>query len=137
MKVHPVFLIALFALSACNSADQSVATNGAGNAVQRASSPEAIAAVKAQGKTGLWADVAGVCAGKHSRATLQWNVQAPPDGVALYLLGGKGNGRLVVRGAAVGAKKLGPWLRPGMIFVLRAEGTQQELSRLVIGEKHC
>lgn len=124
--------------STATTADPTEATASRTADTTKQSRHARLAAIKASGRTGLWADVTAVCHGKHERAVLMWNVQLePPTKVGLYLVGGGGSERLVARGAALGERQTGPWVRAGMTFVLRAEGSRQELSRLVIGEKSC
>ena len=140
-------LLPVLLLAGCSGSDRTSATTTAEPAEVTASRPAGptkqsrqarLAAIKASGRTGLWADVADVCHGKHERAVLMWNVQLEPSNrVGVYLVGGGGSERLVSRGAAVGERQTGPWVRAGMTFVLRAEESRKELARLVIGEKSC
>ena len=137
-------LLPVLMLAGCSGSDRTSATTTAEPAASRTAAPTKqsrqarLAAIKASGRTGLWADVADVCHGKHERAVLMWNVQLEPSTrVGVYLVGGGGSERLVSRGASVGERQTGPWVRGGMTFVLRADDSRKELARLVIGEKSC
>jgi len=100
---------------------------------------ERIAEIRESGRTGLWSDVAELCAGEHARAMIGWNVDASGvDAVAVYLVGKTGNEKLFAQGGPVGEKATGAWLRPGMAFKARAKDDARELASLEIaGKQDC
>jgi hypothetical protein len=158
MKAHRLLLLSLLALCACNGPDNGPTTANkqpeppkaattasaatttpvAPSALAKPDRDATLAAIKASGKTGLWSDNDGICAGEHGPVALMWNVASTSTArTALYRIKEDHTERLLARGGAIGARGIGGWVRPGMIFVLRAQGTSHELGRLVVAEKHC
>lgn len=150
-----LILLAVIALAACNreaprsasSADTSASpeptaasTPVAPVAKQppRRITPDEIAKIEASGRTGLWSEVTEVCIGaKPVRTTLTWNVQSSgAERVVVYVVD-KGVERNFGQGGPIGLKETGPWLRSGTEFKIRAAGTKEEISNLVIGGKQC
>lgn len=156
MKALPCLLFcSVLALSACKdkiendttqpAADPAAATPAdtvdetpapAADERPRVTSPERIAEIEAEGRTGLWADVDTTC-GKGPRenrvTTLTWNVtDSGSERVVVYVVSEDGNERNFGTGGPVGEKETGPWLRPGITFRLRDRETREQIDELVI-----
>lgn len=107
-----------------------------GEAEGRRLTPERIAEIRASGRTGIWSEIPALCAGEHAKAMIGWNVEASGvDTVAVYLVGSTGNERLFAQGSPVGEKSTGNWLKPGMVFKVRAKDDERELASLEITER--
>lgn len=152
---HIATLLLALAATGCNKPQAPVPTASlprpaqeqAPSAAQKAkvlppqATPEEIAEIEATGRTGLWSDVNEVCiadARKGIRATLYWNVKdSGAERVIVYAVDRAGKEKNFGRGGPVGRKQTGPWLRPGVSFKIRAADTQEELGKVLIGEKPC
>lgn len=156
MKALPCLLFcSVLALSACKdkiendttlpAADPAAAATAddAGQAPARAdndrprvTTPERIAAIEAEGRTGLWADVDATCGTgprENRVTTLTWNVtESGSERVVLYVVSEDGNERNFGTGGPVGEKETGPWLRPDITFRLRDRETKEQIDELVI-----
>lgn len=140
-----LFQIALLAgflsLAACSQPEQPTAASGtqAPPAAAKQQTPEErLAAIEASGRTGLWASVSDVCRqdiGHGVRTTLSWNVKGHADHVVLFVIDAKHGEQHFGQGGPVGERETGPWLQPGLVFLIRAAGTNEELGRVQIGEK--
>jgi hypothetical protein len=98
----------------------------------RFATPARIAEIKSSGKTGFWADPADFCPGRRV-ATLTWNVEASGAGkVVVYVVGKDGKEHHFGRGGPVGERQTGPWIAPGIVFVLRNAEGGAELGRIII-----
>lgn len=101
--------------------------------------PEDIARIEASGKTGFWSDVTEACSkGKPPATTLSWNVKASgASKVVVFVVDQKNGERHFGRGGPVGLRTTGPWLRPGLIFLLRDADKKTDLGSITIGKKDC
>jgi|SRR5690606_1437713 len=105
-------------------------------ATDKASDP---ASIEATGKTGLWADPAGVCAqGSKDGVMIFWNVKdSGADKVDVNVVTKEGDERLFGTSGPVGSKASGRWVRPGRVFKIRDSATGKELGSLTIGDASC
>jgi hypothetical protein len=136
-----------FALAACGQHDASPATRAAPatEAAQPARkqvqlTAEDIAAIKASGKTGIWAEPTEICsknAHRGTRATLTWNAGGQADKVVVVLVNRKGKERMFGGGASIGRKQTGKWVHPGMVFKLLNASDRSELGSVAFTEKQC
>jgi hypothetical protein len=98
---------------------------------------ERIAAIEASGRTGFWASVSDVCRqeiGRGVRTTLAWNVKGRADHVVLFVNDPIHGEQHFGQGGPIGEKETGPWLKPGLAFLLRSSAGE-ELGRVEITEK--
>ena len=98
-----------------------------------------VAAIEASGKTGLWADPAGVCAkGSKDGVLIAWNVKdSGAEKVDVNVVTKEGDERNFAKGGPVGGKNSGRWVRPGRIFKVRDAATGNELGAVTIEETQC
>lgn len=154
-KTSILLLLLVLALAACNRDTTAPASRPAGQtkppasakvtaakpatAAKRQPSAEEISQIVASRRTGLWADVESVCAKEpRPKTTLSWNVaDSGARKVVLYLVEKDGKERNFGQGGAIGSRKTGPWLKPGLGFKIREAGTKKELGSIVIADKHC
>ena len=131
--------------AACSQSEQPTAAGTSGapappavTTASRQSLEERLAAIEASGRIGLWASVSDVCRqeiGKGLRTTLSWNVKGHADHVVLFVIDPKHGEQHFGQGGAVGERETGPWLQPGLVFLIRAADTGEELGRVRIVEK--
>lgn len=98
-----------------------------------------VARIEASGKTGLWAEPAGVCAqGSKDGVLVAWNVRdTGATQVEVTLVTKEGDERTFGKGGPVGAKESGRWVRPGRVFKIRDAADGQELGSLTIADAGC
>lgn len=126
------------ATSAPSAAPAETASESRPATLPRFATPARIAEIKASGKTGFWADPADFCPGRRV-AVLTWNVEASGAAkVVLYVVGKDGGEHHFGRGGPVGERQTGPWIAPGIVFVLRNADGGAELGRITIARgKSC
>src|SRR5690606_26107403 len=97
------------------------------------------ASIEATGKTGLWADPAGVCAqGSKDGVMIFWNVKdSGADKVDVNVVTKEGDERLFGTSGPVGSKASGRWVRPGRVFKIRDSATGKKLGSLTVGDASC
>ena len=154
MKKAPILAAALaLALAACNQEPASSPTGQAPDASPAAvaGAPAAaptqasaqgkvdVAGIEASGKTGLWAEPAGVCAkGSKDGVLIAWNVKdSGAAKVDVNVLTKEGDERNFAKGGPIGGKNSGRWVRPGRIFKVRDAATGDELGTVTIEETQC
>jgi hypothetical protein len=98
-----------------------------------------LAQIEATGKTGIWAEPAGVCAqGSKDGVMITWNVKASgAEKVDVNVVTKEGDERNFGKSGPVGAKASGRWVRPGRIFKIRDSASGQELGSLTIQDAAC
>lgn len=98
-----------------------------------------VAQIEASGKTGLWAEPAGVCAkGSKDGVLVAWNVKdSGAEKVDINVVTKEGDERNFAKGGPVGGKNSGRWVRPGRIFKIRDSATGAELGTMTIEETQC
>lgn len=110
-------------------------------ASSKPTSPERIAEIESTGKTGLWATSPEVCmkeVGKGLRTMLVWNVKDQgASRVVVYVISNAGEEHHFGQGGPVGEKESGPWLRPGLVFMIRDYDSKEALGSVTIMEKPC
>lgn len=98
--------------------------------------PERVAEIKASGRTGFWSQITEVCPRTWEETTLTWNISNEPvNRFVVYVVDKDGTEHHFGQGGAVGEKRTGPWLKPGLQFKLRSAGDKREVGVVEIGLK--
>jgi hypothetical protein len=69
--------------------------------------------------------------------TVRWNVSGQAENTAVYVLPPGGKEAQFVAGGAEGAAETGPWVSPGLRFILRDTATQRELASTQVASAPC
>lgn len=98
-------------------------------------------AIEASGREGFWVAPAAICrrdARAGQTALLGWNVKASGAmQVVVYVVDKNGREVKFRQGDAIGEARTGPWLRPGITFLLRNADGNALLGNVALADKPC